>query len=353
MSTIPQPNKNLESWVSRLARDLTPDGGITRIELWHAIEGEGGERLLTIDMNDRPEDEDPADMTLEIWTAAYEDSCTRSEGTTQRYVVKAFRGSDTICEESKNFLIQGTAVTSLIGSGSEPPTPRGLLSQEMRHSGDLHAMVIRMSEAVAGQTAQMLQGERRENQDLRRQLSRVFELEQELLDRQEERQMRREEREESRERMNKLFELGSSLLPMLVTKFLEKPATPPPPPPPQQPPPSATPPPAPPRSPSGSASAPPAGGGVGEPPPLAAAPSGDDDGPLQFARGAARDKSVGALLASLSSEQIETISGALSMEQALALMEIYASHRDDAEKAESSRATPQPKAADRDSCAVN
>lgn len=290
----PQPNRNLANWIGKLAADLTPEGSITRLVLWHSVDGDGGDTLCTIEMEGRPQDEDPDDLVMEIWDEAWQDACTRPQGSHQRYVVQAYRGDNSQSEDSKPFTIQGTAVTSLIGNATEPPTPRGLLSQEMRQNDTMHAMMIRMCEATAGSTSVALLKEREENERLRQKGYEFIELREKLLDRQHERDMERDKAKRTDERVDALLTLAQGLLPMVAAKFL----------------------------------------GAGKP-----GNSADETVAVSspavlpssgIAAAAARDKSVGGLLSSLRPEQIENIFATLDPEQSLALMEVYTTHRDEA-----------------------
>ena len=323
------PNAKLLEWVRKLSVDLTPEGAITRLELWHSIEGEAGERLCTIEMADRDDDEDPDDLTQELWNESEEDASTRPQGSYQRYVVQAFRGDVREPEDQKAYVITGRAVSSLTGLGTEPPTGRGETAQGMRHRDDLHALVVRMCEATSGSTAVQLQKEREYNDKLMERVRKTTELEQDLLDRKQERDLRAAEFEAGQQRLQMLLQTANQLLPVLLTKFL----TPPP------------------------------GGNAASPPPLepAAVPLGVSPeqaapGPAaapaphpgqtalspaiapQLNAAVARDHSVGTLLSTVKPEQMQVLLGTFDEAQTLAFMEIYGSYRDAAQAAAAQQA---------------
>ncbi|MGB1275478.1 MAG: hypothetical protein ACPG77_06995 [Nannocystaceae bacterium] len=281
---IPPPEKRLSSWISKMASDLTPDGSINKVELWHSVEGEGGERLLTIRTEDRPHDEDVDDLAVEIWNEAYQDASTRTQGRPQRYIVQMFRGSDITPEDSRGFVIVGMGVSSLTGGSSEPPTARGVLGQDMRQNDNLHALVVRMCEASAGTLAVQLERERRENDRLREANRKAAALEQDLLDRKHDRDLKREQESKKEDRLDSLLTLASSMVPMIAAKVL----------------------------------------GAGQPSPDGSPPA------LEAAKGAARDQSVGSLLSSLEASQVQQIFSVLTTEQSIAMMEIYESFRSEA-----------------------
>ena len=296
------PAKPLLEWIRKRRVDLTPAGLITRIELWHAIDGDPGELLATFRMEDRPDDEDPDDLAQEIWDEATEDSATRAQGSFQRYFVRAFRGEDPVPEEQKAFLCQGTAISTLIGSDSESGTPRGMLIQERRQNDNLHAMVITMAQSVAGNLAQRVEKQGAEIDMLYQQRRQFFELEQRMKDREHERAIEREERERQAARIDQLLEGGMMLVktfgPMLLQKFMT-PAAP-------------------------------------------AMPPGFMGGPLppsstlhpRAAAAVARDTAVSSVLESLTPEQIASIAGTLSPEQQLAFLELYKSYSEAAAASE-------------------
>ncbi len=320
MSSSP-PNKTLLEWVRKRKADLSPGGQISKIELWHVVDGEAGERMCVFNLEERNEDEDPDDLCQEIWNEAMEDAETRVQGSMQRYVVQAYKGSDTQPDETKPFLLTGRAMSSLIGNGSETPTNRGLIAQEMRQNDNLHAMVIRLCESSAGTLA-------RQNQELREETSKLYaerrqyaELEQKMLDRQHERDMEREEKARASEQWGQLVSMALGLGPMILSKFLA--AGPvagsfgPP-----QPPGAPNVPPA-----AGGAS--PAGGGVES----TIAPN--------MAAQAARDMSAGNILATLRPEQLSAIFNLLDPQQAMALMELYQSFREDHQRQSEEKANAQ------------
>src|SRR5262245_56801040 len=110
------PDQKLLEFIRKFRVDLTPEGTITRLELYHSIEGSMGERLATFEMADRDEDEDPDDLAQEIWDTCEEDAATRPQGSIERYVIQAFRGDTREPDEQKAFTTRGKMVTSLTGN---------------------------------------------------------------------------------------------------------------------------------------------------------------------------------------------------------------------------------------------
>lgn len=285
------PDKNLSEWIRKRKVDLTSEGYIDRIELWHAMDGDAGTPLETFRMEERPEDEDPDDLTQEIWNGAERDAETRPQGSHQRYVVQAWRGDNNKPDATLAFVIQGRAISALLGGGTEPPTSRGMLAQEMRQNDNLHGMVISLCKATAGDLALQLENERKQNTNLQQNAIKLLEIEQRLLDRQQERDLEREAAKRNAERIDMLITTATSFLPVVLAKFFSPPA------------------------------------GPGALPPNQAQVTGAK---------AVRDTAVGNLMGSLKPEQMQGIFQNLDPQQALALMEIYKSFREDHQQSHAS-----------------
>jgi hypothetical protein len=183
------PDQRLLEFIRKFRVDLTPEGTITRLELYHSIEGSMGERLATFEMADRDDDEDPDDLAQEIWDEAEQDSATRPTGSVERYVIQAFRG-------------------------------------DTREPDDLHALVVRMCEATAGSAAVQLERERQENNRLREVAFEYEKLRQQLLDNSLDRELKRKEAEASNQQMQMLFGTMLQLAPLVLQRLLMPPAPP-------------------------------------------------------------------------------------------------------------------------------
>ncbi|HEV8550940.1 MAG TPA: hypothetical protein VGQ57_17960 [Polyangiaceae bacterium] len=298
------PDQRLLEWIRKLRVDLTPEGTITRLELYHSIEGTLGERLATFEMADRDDDEDPDDLAQEVWDTTEEDAATRPTGSIERYVIQAFRGDTREPDEQKAFTTRGKLVTALTGNSSEPPTEMGMRLQGMRQSNDLHALVVRMCEASAGTMAVQLERERTENNRLRDISYQHEQLRQQMLDRSLERELAREDAKQSQQMMMMLTQTLLQFAPLILQRLLTPPA-----------PNGAAAPLAPAAPPAASPGAPP-------PVPMAAAPTGPSP-VVQL-----RDGAIGALLETMSQEQVGQLLGVLSPEQTQQFLGIYTSFRE-------------------------
>ena len=295
---------------------------VSRFELWHAVDGEVSEPLGRYDMETRDDDEDPDDLVQEIWNDAHHDASTRPQGSYQRYVIKAFRGegSSEMPDETRGFAVTGSAVSSAMG-GTESPTPRGMMAQEMRQNDNLHGMVIRLADASAGQLAAQLRESREECANLMSQRSRLLDIEQRLLDRSHEREMDKMERAKSGERMDMVLGMITTFGPMILSKLFEGKALPGPiaammgaggg------------------RDPGPSTLDPSPGSGSGSPP----SPESRVQGPGSSAsadrlrRALARDAGVGSLLGTLDSSQVQGLANILRPDQAMGFMQLYQDFR--------------------------
>ncbi len=313
------PNKTVLDWVAKRRTSMSEDQQlISRFELWHAVDGEVSEPLGRYDMETRDDDEDPEDLVQEIWNDATHDASTRPQGSYQRYVIKAFRGQGNEPDEAKAFALTGSAVSSAMG-GTESPTPRGMVAQEMRQNDNLHGMVIRLADASAGQLAAQLREAREENANLLSQRSRLLDIEQRLLDRAHEREMDRLERSKSGERMDMVLGMLTTFAPMILSKLFEGKALP-----------------GPIAALMGSGAmpgAPVAPAGYPSPEPGAPSPSSSGLDPEQanrIRRTMARDTGVGNLLGTLEADQLKAIAGHLRPDQAMGFMQLYQDFRDEA-----------------------
>lgn len=307
------PNAQLLEWIRKLAVDLTPEGTITRLELLHSIEGDMGERLSTVEMADREPDEDPDDLAQELWDEACQDATTRPQGSFQRYTCRAFRADSTEPEEQKAFTMTGRAVSAMTGGSTEPPTVRGELSMNMRHADNLHAMMLRMTEATAGTAVTQLQKEREENDRLRAASYEFAKLREEMLDRSQEREIRRAEFETSQARTAQLMGVVTNLLPVVLAKFVTPPSLP-----------QAT----------AQAVSP-----LGVAPEQAIAQAAPTVEPVAAV---ARDAAVGQLLSTVTPEQMQVLMGTFDEAQTIAFVELYGSHRQAQEQAQASQAPAAP-----------
>lgn len=286
------PNQKLLEWVRRFKADLTPEGNITRLELWHTVEGEPGERITTFEMSDRDDDEDPDDFAQEIWNEVEDDASTRPSGSHQRYVIQAYRGGGVEPDDQKAFTTQGKCVTAMVGAGSEPATPRGELAQAMRERNDLHGLIVRMCEHGALGIGEQLVKERQENARLHSVAYEYEKLRQQLLDRSNERAIELAQAQANGEMLKALTGTLLQFAPFILQKLLAPPPV--------------------------------AGAAMPlQPPATAAAPPPPLSTEVQL-----RDAAIHSLLGSMKPDQLPALLGAFNDEQKQAFIKVYQSYRE-------------------------
>jgi len=300
------PHKSIVDWVTKRRTSMSEDQElVSRFELWHAVDGDVSTPLGRYDMETRDDDEDPEDLVVEIWNDASHDAATRPQGSYQRYVIKAFRGegSSEMPDETRGFALNGSAVSSAMG-GTESPTPRGMMAQEMRQNDNLHGMVIRLADASAGQLAAQLRESREEVSNLMAQRSRLLDIEQRLLDRTHEREMDKIERNKSAERMDMVLGMITNFAPMILSKLFEGKGVP------------------------GPIGALMSAAGEGQPGASRTGEQGPAPGAADRVRRAmARDAGLGNLLGTLEANQLQAIAGHLRPDQAMGFMQLYEDFR--------------------------
>lgn len=292
-----QPPEDLTTWFrGRLNTDVVEEEGIiNRLELYHAVEGEGGEILGSVRVSDNS---DHHDISQEIWDMAEQDSTTRVSGMIQRYVVIAYRagGDDPDCRRA--FTLTGKAMSNLLGGETEGPTSAGHLGQLMRHNEKTTAMLNQQTEIMSGRLIRELETERKRRMTLEdREMDRVEAI-QDLSDRKHERDMEIARELKRQERHDEMMGMVLAMAPLVMSKFL---------------------------------------GGAPTSPQLPAA--------------GARDESTHQFLKSLTQEEAMNIIGVLPPAKQMVLMEMYKTHQE-AEaakiKAQEERSASSPLKKDKD-----
>ena len=219
------PSQKLERWVITVTGEVTsdedhPDPVVTRLELHHAVEGEGSILLSTHEMASV---EDSSDLVQEIWDEATHDASTRSMGTHQRYVVQAWRGKDASRSSAQHaFIIQGHLEADALDGNTEPATVKGERAQQMRMVATIHEQHMNLWERTLPKMAS-------ENERLSKRLIdaeergvKIYELMQDLQDRKLERDLVRAEAQETSKRTDQIMDMVIPLLPMIGLKLLGK-----------------------------------------------------------------------------------------------------------------------------------
>lgn len=211
------PDEHIVKWLNKQLKDLTERGLPERFELWHAVEGERGDKLDSYPVDDETE---PSELAQEIWAKAEHDAGTHSSPS-QKYSVLMFRcDDDSEHEGMHSFILQGRQFRSITGGATEPPTEKGLTAQLMRHSEGSARMMLGIAESTAGRLT-------RQNEEMSQRIDRMagqnldmFEKYQELLDRSAERALEQAKAEAKERRHEELMGMVMAMVPLVASKFL-------------------------------------------------------------------------------------------------------------------------------------
>lgn len=217
---------DVSKWVAREMTDITEDGSVSRIELHHTIEGEGSERLRVYrSLADTTAD----DLAEDIFSIAEKDAQTRANDMPQRYVLMSFRddpeeGDADQPDAMHAFVLKGSILATIMGSSTDPPTPAGRQSQDMRHSEALHRLMMQFAEGTAGRLARELDRESKARQHAEDKSFKTIELYEQLLDKKQERELQQAEAQQKARQMDALVNVAISLGTLMMAKFLGAPA---------------------------------------------------------------------------------------------------------------------------------
>ena len=211
----------LSAWVLKLAGDLTEEGRIARFDLLHTVEGEMPERCHSMNVADGISDIDM--IANELMTTAEQDAATRAAGSSQRYVVAAFRGKNQEADVTFPFVLSGRRGAGFGSFGdSDSPNEKGVIGVSLRQMNESHRLIMNMANATAGHLVQ-------ENERIRAQRDKLEEdrfklrLEaEELLDRKEERELEKARELQRAKRADEMIGMLLSLAPLVLSRLLGK-----------------------------------------------------------------------------------------------------------------------------------
>ena len=213
------PSPTFVKWLTKHLADVTEGGMISRFELIHKVESEHAERL-DIWRNDADSGHAPQELAQEIQDAAERDAQSRVSGQPQRYVVFAYRGTETMHESQHAFLVKATFQPARFGEDSEPATEKGVISHYMRHDENVHRLLMSAGDALLGKLAADLERERAcrvKAEELNWSMTEKYQT---LLDREHERRVDEAKELMRARRMDELMGVATALLPIFATKFL-------------------------------------------------------------------------------------------------------------------------------------
>lgn len=214
------PSNDLAKWVKKIMIEVQEDGGATRVELWHAIEGEGGDRIATFkNLSEHTAD----DLGEAIWETAESDAKTRTAGMIQRYSCQAFVGSDDgdgMPEQMHAFTMRGGQSGDLFGDDTEPGTPQGRMKMDMRHTENLHRLLVQQTEMTSGRLARDYAEERKARIAAENRSLDVIKIYQDLLDRQSDRDLKTAKEIQSEKRTDQMIGMLMTIAPLVIARFV-------------------------------------------------------------------------------------------------------------------------------------
>lgn len=211
------PDSKLAPWLRKQLRQLGERGIVTRVELFFATEGEGIGRLAAIPV---AEGVDVDELTQEVWDTAERDASTRAVGMPQRYVLAGFLEEDSVPVCQFPFIINGGGSgTAIISASSEPANEKGEIAQRLRHTEQLHKMLIEQTAYTSAALRKELEEERRIRTGYETKFMEMLEIQQQLMDRKHERDMERARMEASQRRHDEIMGLVGTVLPVVAAQF--------------------------------------------------------------------------------------------------------------------------------------
>ena len=201
----------LQKWLNRVSGDLTQDGPVVRYELWHSVEGEESDKIEGWHVGE----ETTALLLGELISDAAETDAETRMGNPQRYVVFSFRQNTGDSHDSQCPFIVRTNQRR-IGEDSEPGTERGINTQVLRHSENIHRLMLTANEAMLGRLEREVERERERRQKAEGTLWDMYDKYQEVQNQESERRIRENQAKRKDEFINVLI----TMLPALAAKFM-------------------------------------------------------------------------------------------------------------------------------------
>lgn len=275
---------DIKTWVTKLQEEIREEEGesivIDRLEVWHAVEGEGGERLLVLKSITG---QDADDIAASIWASAENDANARPNATPQRYVVLGFdpaayaeNPESAQPEDRIAFVVKGKT-NSLMFGDTDSPTEKGALGHSMRMTNNIHQMMMGMVEATTGRVVRQLEQETRRREKAEKVGMELYDALQTAKDNSVEREIHRAAELARVKRSEELMSMCVTLAPMLLTGLMTKVIP-------------------------------------------------------REAQEIARDKGIQKLLKTLNQEQVAAILETLQPEQRIAMIQLYAQYREEEQK---------------------
>lgn len=211
----------LAQWIRNLAGDITSEGCVNRLEVWHAVAGMGsaakGERIAKIPVDENVLAEETT--AQEIWDACEQDAANQEHGLAQRYAILAFRGDTNFDgEPDKRFLftLRSRGIDRSLFDDSTPPNETGIAAQMLRHDIEKDRLLLLYGTSTAERQERELNRKDKLLERYEARMAQMAEHEQDLLDRKAERQLRQNIEERKAQRMDEISGMVMGLGPILM-----------------------------------------------------------------------------------------------------------------------------------------
>lgn len=210
------PDKRLVKFCQRALGEVTERGSVSRVELYHSIgAGEGRELIDSIDI---PEEADPEEFAQGLYDNALSHAETMP-GTVQRYSALAYLGDEERHAYLTSFICNSRGLQMEGEEHSEPPTMKGTLAHFMRHNENQHKLLVGSFSEIVNSLKGSLREETHRRTELEALAMRTFTLNQQLLDRSQERELERAKEEARQERMNEMLKMAMGVVPLILQKL--------------------------------------------------------------------------------------------------------------------------------------
>ncbi len=211
-SASSQEVDNVAEWI----KGCMDRGTVSCIELMQRA-AEGTSQTISSYYNEDFTAKDPQALAEAIMGEAYKDADSQ-RGTT-RYVLQAFKEGEKTHFARHSFRLPGGLERTDDDTESELPNEKGLVAQMMRHTEAYARMMISgFGETVRGLSAQLQESNRQLNKLAQQQYT-FLDMQQQLLDRQADRDLAIRQADGEDKRKAQVFEKLSMLFPILLKKM--------------------------------------------------------------------------------------------------------------------------------------
>lgn len=204
-------NLRLQKWLNRVSGDLTEDGPVVRYELWHSVEGEESDRLEIWHVAEGV----TAIMLGELIQDSADTDAETRIGNPQRYIVFSFRANTGDTHDSQCAFLVRTNQRRL-NEDSEPGTEKGVNTHVLRHSENIHRLMIMQAETSLSRLTQEVERERERRQKAEQTLFDTWDKTLEIQKQEAERKIA----ERNEERKDQFMTLLMGMMPVLAAKFM-------------------------------------------------------------------------------------------------------------------------------------